>query len=74
MELTVKQYDALERAITHGHRISVFRRGTEFMVIPERIVVRGRRECIEARHPTTGDHLSIWVDEVDAVEVVEVVR
>lgn len=70
MELSVKQYDAIERAITEGRRISVFRRGTEFLVIPERLVLRGRRECIEARHPTTGDHLTLWVDEADVVEVV----
>ncbi len=70
MQLTVKQYDALEQAISRGHRIAVFRRGTEFLVIPERLVLRGRRECIEARHPTTGDHLTLWLDETDSVEVV----
>lgn len=70
MQLTVKQYDALEQAISRGQRISVFRRGTEFLVIPERLVLRGRRECIEARHPTTGDHLTLWLDETDSVEVV----
>ncbi len=66
----MKQYDALERAINHGQRISVYRRGTEFLVIPERLVLRGRRECIEARHPTTGDRLTLWLDEADGVEVV----
>jgi len=70
VQLTVKQYDALEQAISRGHRIAVFRRGTEFLVIPERLVLRGRRECIEARHPTTGDHLTLWLDETDSVEVV----
>ena len=68
--MSVTQYDALERAITHGRRISVFRRGTEFLVIPERLVLRNRRECIEARHPTTGDRLTLWIDEADAVEIV----
>jgi len=68
--MSVAQYDALERAITDGRRISVFRRGTEFLVIPERLVLRNRRECIEARHPTTGDHLTLWIDEADAVEIV----
>ncbi|MBM3907001.1 MAG: hypothetical protein FJ363_02870 [Gemmatimonadetes bacterium] len=70
MHLTVRQYDALEQAITRGQRIAVTRRGTEFVVIPERLVMRNRRECVEARHPTTGDHLSLWLDEVDALEVV----
>jgi len=66
----VKQYDALERAIARGQRISVFRRGTEYLLVPERLVHRGRRECIEARHPTTGDHITLWLDEVDSCEVV----
>jgi hypothetical protein len=70
MHLTVKQYDALEQAIARGSRIAVFRRGTEYMVIPERLVLRNRRECVEARHPTTGDHLTLWLDEVDGVELV----
>ncbi|MBW7932933.1 MAG: hypothetical protein H3C62_04830 [Gemmatimonadaceae bacterium] len=70
MHLTVKQYDALEHAIAHGQRICAFRRGTEFVVIPERLVLRNRREAIEARHPTTGDHLTLWLDEVDALELV----
>lgn len=66
----MSQYDALEHAITRGTRILVMRRGTEFVVIPERLVVRSRRECIEARHPSTGDHLTLWLDEVDGVESV----
>ncbi|MBI2407002.1 MAG: hypothetical protein HYV19_01685 [Gemmatimonadetes bacterium] len=70
MHLTVKQYDALEHAIARGSRIAVFRRGTEYVVIPERLVLRNRRECVEARHPTTGDHLTLWLDEVDGVELV----
>ena len=69
MQLTVKQYDAVERAITRGLRIVVYRRGTEFIVVPERVVHRGRRECIEARHPTTGDHITLWLDEVESLEV-----
>lgn len=67
--MSVTQYDALERAITDGRRISVFRRGTEFLVIPERLVLRNSRECIEARHPTTGDHLTLWIDEAETVEI-----
>ncbi len=69
-QLTVKQYDALEGAIRDRHRVSIFRRGTEYMVIPERLVLRGRREAIEARHPTTGQLLILWVDEADTIDVV----
>lgn len=69
-ELSVRQYDALERAIVDGTRIAVMRRGTEFIVIPERLALRGGREAIQARHPTTGDHLVLFLDELDGLEVV----
>jgi hypothetical protein len=39
-------------------------------VVPERLSVRGRREAIEARNPTTGDHLTLFIDEIEALEPV----
>ena len=69
-QLTVKQYDALERAIVDATRIRVFRRGTEFLVVPEKLVLRGGKEAILARHPTTGSVLEILLDETDRFEVV----
>ena len=69
-QLTVAGYDALEDAIRDGSRITVRRRGTDFVVIPMRLLLRGRREAIEARHPTTGQPLTLWVDEADSIEVV----
>ena len=69
-QLTTKQYDALERAIAEGARIAVMRRGTEYIVVPERLRIGGGGEAIEARNPTTGDRLVIRLDEIDSVEVV----
>jgi hypothetical protein len=69
-ELTHLQYDALERAIANGTRIVVYRRGTEFIVVPTRFVLTGSRESIEARHPTTGERITLFVDEVDSIDVV----
>lgn len=69
-QLTVKQYDALEDAIRDGRRIIVGRRHQHVAVIPERLVIRNRREAIEARHPTTGDRMVIWIDDTDSLEVV----
>lgn len=69
-QLTHDQYDALERAITNGVRIAVMRRGTEFIVVPLRLRLAGGREAIEAVHPTTGHSLTLYIDEVDAIEVV----
>ena len=69
-ELTTAQYDALERAITNGQRISVYRRGTEFVVVPRTLRTAGGREALESTHPTTGDRITLYIDEIDTIEVV----
>jgi hypothetical protein len=68
--LTTAQYDALERAIADGKRLSVWRRGSEFVVIVDRLRVTGGREALEAHHPTTGDSLTLYIDELEGIEVV----
>lgn len=70
MALTHEQYEKLEQAVTHGRRIIVFRRGTEYVVIPLSLRSVGGREVIEARNPTTGDILTLYLDELDSVETV----
>ena len=68
VQLTVKQYDAVEAAIRNGTRIAVRRRGMEVVVVPDRLVIRSRREAIEARHPTTGEPMVIWLVEAESIE------
>jgi hypothetical protein len=69
-EWTHKQYELLERAITSGTRISAFRRGTEFVVVPERLRIIRDREAIESTHPTTGERIVLYLDELDSIEAV----
>jgi hypothetical protein len=69
-QLTHEQYDRLERAVTNGQRIVVFRRGTEYIVIPLALENRNGREVIDARNPTTGDRLSLYLDEIEGLELV----
>jgi hypothetical protein len=69
-EWTHNQYDALEGAILRGTRIAAYRRGTEFVVIPMRLRVIKGREAVEATHPTTGDAIMLYLDELDSFEVV----
>ena len=69
-ELTHTQYDALERAVIDGRRIAIRRRGTEYVVVPRRLVVDDGRERIEAVHPTTGETIVFYVDEVDTIQVI----
>jgi hypothetical protein len=69
-QLSSTQYDALERAIVDGQRIAVMRRGTEYLVIPISIGLRNGKETIEAVHPTTGERLTLVIDDVENIEVV----
>ncbi|GMV11036.1 MAG TPA: hypothetical protein PKC83_05855 [Gemmatimonadaceae bacterium] len=68
--LSPSDFDALERAVTLGRRLSVIRRGTEYLVVPSRLFLREGREAIEAIHPTTGDTIVLMLDEIDTFEVV----
>ena len=69
-QLTTSQYDALERAIADGKRLAVWRRGSEFTIIVDRMRMVGGREALEAHHPTTGDKLTLYIDELEGIEVV----
>lgn len=68
--MTPGQYDALERAISRGERIALRRRGGELVLIPLAIGQRNGKEFLEARQPTTGEPMSIPIDDIDAVELV----
>lgn len=70
MQLTHEQYDLLERAIADGRRIVLWRRGTEYVVVPLRLRYVERREEIAARHPTTGEEIVLRLDEVDELHVI----
>jgi len=67
-QLTYEQYSKLENAVTRGLRIIIQRRGTEYIVIPLALSSRGGREVIEARNPTTGDAMTLFIDELDSLE------
>ena len=69
-QLSYAQYDRLEKAVQHGQRVVIHRRGSEYVVVPLALLSRNGREVIEARNPTTGDPLSVFVDEVDSIELV----
>ena len=69
-QLSAAQYDALERAISDRRRLSVWRRGSEFLIVVDRLRVTGGREALEAHHPTTGDRLTLYIDELEGIEVV----
>lgn len=69
-QLTHRQYDSLESAVTHGSRVSIYRRGTEYVGVPKRIFSDGQREAVVILHPTTGEEITIHIDDIERLEVV----
>ena len=70
-QLTHQQYEAIERAVVNGTRLAVRRSGRrEYVVIPLELRLVAGREVIEAKNPTTGDDLTIFLDDVESIEVV----
>jgi hypothetical protein len=63
-------YDRLERAIAERTRIQLVRRGTELVIVPERLRTDFGEEVLTTRHPVTGDRLEVPLDEVDRFDVV----
>ena len=40
-------------------------------MLPKRLRLVGGRELVETSHPTTGDRLNLYLDEIDGFEVVK---
>ena len=70
MQLNHDEYDSLERAIIDRRRLSLYLRGTEYIVVPRRLRVEDGRESIDAVHPTTGDAMTFRLDELDDFQVI----
>lgn len=68
-QLTHAQYDILESAVAKGTRVAIGRSGRrEHIVIPLALRLKDGREAIDARNPTTGYDLTIFVDEIETIE------
>jgi hypothetical protein len=63
-----RDYEMLERALAHGERLALRRRGTEYLVVPLALRTENGREVIDTRNPSTGDDLALFVDEIETVE------
>lgn len=70
-QLSVAQYDRLEKAIQNGTRIAIRVQYHEYVVMPERIDFEGSRERLVTRHPTTGDRLFFHLDTIESLEDVK---
>lgn len=67
--LTPAALDALEQAVRERRRVALRRRGTEYVVVAERLATGDRDETLEARLPMTGELLQFRLRELDVFAV-----
>ena len=67
---TPERMDRLESAARRGLRVTVARRGTEYVVVARRVAVVGGKETFVAFLPMTGEELSFALNDIDAFEVI----
>ncbi|HEX5633497.1 MAG TPA: hypothetical protein VFX50_09720 [Gemmatimonadales bacterium] len=67
---TPQQMDRLEQAARRGLRVTISRRGTEYIVVARRVGSHGRREAFHGYLPMTGEELVFYLDDIDHFEVI----
>jgi len=67
---TADRMDQLERAARDRLRVTVTRRGTEYVVTALRVTTVDRRDALIGRLPMTGEEITLRLDEVDSFQVV----
>jgi hypothetical protein len=63
--LTPAALDALEQAVREGRRVALRRRGTEYVVVAERLETGSRDEVLVGRLPMTGESLAFPLRDLD---------
>jgi hypothetical protein len=67
---TPERMDRLEAAARRGLRVTISRRGSEYVVIARRLAVVNRKESFVGFLPMTGEELVFALDDIDAFEVI----
>ena len=67
--LSPEALDALEHAVRHHLRVALRRRGTEYVVVAERLETSGRDDVLVGRLPMTGEHLLFRLRDLESFAV-----
>jgi hypothetical protein len=70
MRWTPQQMDRLEQAARRGLRVTLSRRGSEYVVVARRVSSHGRRDALFGFLPMTGEELVFYLDEIEGFEVI----
>jgi hypothetical protein len=67
---TPERMDRLESAARRGLRVTLSRRGTEYVVVARRVTMKGGNEVFIGFLPMTGEELVFVLNDLDAFEVI----
>lgn len=67
--LSPEALDALERAVREHLRVALRRRGTEYVVVAERLETDGRDDVLSGRLPMTGEVLTFRLRDLQSFAV-----
>jgi hypothetical protein len=68
---TTDRMDQLENAARKNLRVSLTRRGTEYVVTAIRVTSIGQYEALIGFLPMTGEELTFRLDEIEGFQVIE---
>lgn len=68
---TTERMDQLERAARDGLRVALSRRGTEYVVVAQRVASIDQHEALVGWLPMTGEELTFRLEEIESFQVIE---
>ena len=68
---TTDRMDQLENAARKNLRVSLTRRGTEYVVTAIRVTSIGQHEALIGFLPMTGEELTFRLEEIESFQVIE---
>lgn len=68
---TTDRMDQLERAARDGLRVALKRRGTEYVVVAQRVTSIDQHDALIGWLPMTGEELTFRLDEMESFQVIE---
>jgi uncharacterized protein with PhoU and TrkA domain len=71
MRWTTDRMDQLERAARDGLRVALTRRGTEYVVVAQRVTSVDQHDALIGWLPMTGEQITFRLDEMESFQVIE---
>jgi uncharacterized protein with PhoU and TrkA domain len=68
---TTDRMDQLEKAARQGLRVVLSRRGTEYVVVAQRVTTIDQHEVLVGWLPMTGEELIFRLEEIESFQVIE---